>query len=64
MISRYIYLLHTSKTGQASVREHLVWDAEKFYASQVDSARKDGGAVTLATQAEYIQQRNASKRFG
>jgi hypothetical protein len=58
-----MYLLHTSANGQAEIRQHLVWDAEKFYLSQLASAKKEKGTVTIVDESAYEAQRIHRRTF-
>lgn len=68
LITRDIYLRHTAGDGSTSVREHRVWDAERFIAAQkseaaklADEARKENKPaafeVEQITQEQYHHER-------
>lgn len=48
-----IYMRHTDKEKNVSIREHRVWDRELFVVSQDDAARKENGAVEVLTEKEF-----------
>ena len=55
-----VYLMRTShQTGKVVITEHVVWDQDRFLASQQAEQRKlredekDYSVITLATQADY-----------
>ena len=57
--ARDVYLRHTDKDGRSYVREHRVWDADKFIASQLGHALKEGGKafVQQLTREQYNKER-------
>lgn len=68
LITRDVYLRHTAGDGSSTVREHRVWDAERFIAAQqaeaakLASAARDkkepaGFAVEQITQEQYRNER-------
>lgn len=70
LITRDIYLRHTAGDGSTSVREHRVWDAERFLASQQAEAARLASkardedepaayAVEQITQEQYHHERKA-----
>lgn len=70
LITRDIYLRHTAGDGRTTVREHRVWDAERFIAAQqaeaarlAEKARDDDEpaafAVEQITQDQYNHERKA-----
>lgn len=61
-----LYLRHTDAAGHAVVREHRVWDGEKFALSQqaeahkLNAEAKDGprkAAVEVITREQYRMER-------
>lgn len=56
---RDIYLRHTDKNGKSYVQEHRVWDADRFVASQVGAAVKEGGKAFAQqiTREQYLKER-------
>ena len=63
MSTRSMYLLHTDKSGGAAIREHFVYDGDKFYSAQLEAAKKEGGTVTIVDKADYEKQRAHKKTF-
>jgi hypothetical protein len=69
MISRDIYLRHTSTKGESYVQSHLTWDHERFIASQKDAAAKLNSeqkddeprlaSVEQITEEQYRKERKA-----
>jgi hypothetical protein len=68
LITRDVYLRHTAGDGSSTVREHRVWDAERFIAAQQAEAAKlasaarekqepAGFAVEQITQEQYRNER-------
>lgn len=68
LITRDIYLRHTAGDGSTIVREHRVWDAERFIAAQkaeaarlADKARDEDEpaayAVEQITEEQYHHER-------
>lgn len=56
MTTQEIFLRYTStQTGKHDIRSHLVWDAAKFYDTQVESGKKEKPpvVVTLASKDDY-----------
>jgi len=45
LITRDVYLRHTAGDGSTSVREHRVWDADRFIAAQVAEAARLASAA-------------------
>jgi hypothetical protein len=58
-----MFLLHTDSKGNAAIREHFVYDGDKFFRSQLDEAKKEGGTVTIVDKEDYIKQRKHVKTF-
>ena len=70
LITRDIYLRHTAGDGSTSVREHRVWDAERFLAAQQaevaslaakarDEDEPAAFAVEQITHEQYQRERKA-----
>lgn len=60
MITEEIYLLHLSKDGKTHKSSHWVWDKQKFIASQVAAAEKEGGMVQQITREKFDEGRRGS----
>ena len=57
MTTQEIFLRYTStQMGKHDIRSHLVWDAAKFYDTQVESGKKEKPpvVVTLASKDDYL----------
>lgn len=56
---RDLYVRHTDENGKTVVREHRVWDADRFLSSQQAEAKKTGGkaAVQQVTREDYLKER-------
>ena len=70
LITRDVYRRHTAGDGSTTVREHRVWDADRFIAAQVseaarlaDKAREQDEPaafrVEQITEDQYRNERNA-----
>lgn len=70
LITRDVYLRHTAGDGSTSVREHRVWDADRFIAAQKAEAARlavkardedepAAFAVEQITQEQYHHERKA-----
>jgi hypothetical protein len=70
LVTRDIFLRHTATDGKSYVRDHRVWDADRFIAAQQAAAQKlnDGEAagkprlakVEQITEEQYRAERKAS----
>lgn len=71
MVTRDIYLRHTSVDGKSYVQEHRVWDADRFLATRQDEARKlnkdaaakgkpASAAVEQITHQQYLNERKVN----
>ena len=57
MTTKEIFLCYTStQTGKRYIRSHWVWDAAKFYDTQVEGGKKEKPpvVVTLASKDDYL----------
>ena len=57
MTTQEIFLRYTStQAGKHYIRSHWVWDAAKFYDTQVESGKKETPpvVVTLASKDDYL----------
>lgn len=54
---RTLYLRHTDKHGNATVREHRVWSAERFLTAADAAARKEGGKAQVEVIDEETYKR-------
>ena len=57
MTTQEIFLCYTStQAGKRYIRSHWVWDAAKFYDTQVESGKKETPpvVVTLASKDDYL----------
>lgn len=74
LVSRPVFLRHTSADGKSHVVEHLTWDADRFLASQQRAAEKVNtearsatpptpalAKVEQITQDQYRKERQAKK---
>ena len=70
LITRDVYLRHTAGDGSTTVREHRVWDADRFIAAQREEAARLAAkardedepaahAVEQITEDQYRNERNA-----
>lgn len=62
MEGRDVYVRITNADGKSHIREHRVWDAEKFVSTlskQGSSAKKEADrfTVTMVTREDYQKER-------
>jgi hypothetical protein len=59
-----VYLETTDKDGNATITDHMCWDAGRFTDARRTEARKNGGVVRELTQDEYraVKWRKAANR--
>lgn len=64
MNGRDLYLRHTDSKGNSHVARHRVWDAERFFDSQIQATKKANeksdekgskATVSLATEADFLK---------
>lgn len=64
MNARDFHIKVTDKKGKSSIRQHRVWDADKFFASaqqQYANDKENPCTIEVSTETAYQAQRAATK---
>lgn len=57
MVGHDIYLRHTDKRGSSYIAHHRAWDTMLFLDHEHKNAIKEGGSVSVVSDAQYREAR-------
>ena len=58
LVTYDMYLKHIDKEGQSRLQYHRVWDGERFFASQFEAAKREGGKSSVEMVSEAVYKRS------